>query len=110
MKTEKHKNENLKNFFNKNLKLESQLNISYYTQDKFDFITKNKEMNTFKEEILSYLRERDSYFREKINKLKLITDNNTKKTEKFSEKFENNYNSIFTKQVELHKIRKNKII
>ena len=46
MKTEKHKNENLKNFFNKNLKLESQLNISYYTQDKFDFITKNKELSS----------------------------------------------------------------
>ena len=101
MKTEKHKNENLKNFFNKNLKLESQLNISYYTQDKFDFITKNKEMNTFKEEILSYLRERDSHFIEKINTLKLITDINAKKIEEFSEKFENNYNSILTKQIEL---------
>ena len=101
MKTEKHKNENLKNFFNKNLKLESQLNISYYTEDKFDFITKNKEMNTFKEEILSYLRERDSHFIEKINTLKLITDINAKKIEEFSEKFENNYNSILTKQIEL---------
>ena len=82
-------------------KLESNINLSYYSPEKFDFITKSKEMNCFKEEILSYLRERDSFFMEKINNIKFNSDINSKKIEQISETLDNNYNSILSKQVEL---------
>ena len=88
-------------YLNQNNKLESNINLSYYSQEKFDFITKSKEMNIFKEEILSYLRERDSFFIEKINNLDFKSDINAKKIEQLSETIENNYNSFLSKQVEL---------
>ena len=100
METEKATN--ISNIYlNQNNKLESNINLSYYSQEKFDFITKSKEMNTFKEEILSYLRERDSFFIEKINNLDFKSDMNAKKIEQLSETIENNYNSFLSKQVEL---------
>ena len=100
MKTEK--DNNISNIYlNQINNQESNINLSYYSQEKFDFITKSKEMNTFKEEILSYLRERDSFFIEKINNLQFKSDINTKKIEQLSENIENNYNSFLSKQVEL---------
>ena len=99
---ETEKDNNISNIFlNQNNNQEPNINLSYYSQKKFEFITKSKEMNTFKEEILSYLRERDSFFIEKINNLQFNTDINTKKIEQLSENIENNYNSFLTKQVEL---------
>ena len=99
---ETEKDNNISNIFlNQNNNQEPNINLSYYSQEKFEFITKSKEMNTFKEEILSYLRERDSFFIEKINNLQFNTDINTKKIEQLSENIENNYNSFLTKQVEL---------
>lgn len=77
---ETEKDNNISNIFlNQNNNQEPNINLSYYSQEKFEFITKSKEMNTFKEEILSYLRERDSFFIEKINNLQFNTDINTKK-------------------------------
>jgi len=84
-----------------NSKLESFLNLPYYSPDKFDFITKSKEMSFFKEEILSYLRQRDSYFIEKINNLNYKSDINSKKIEQISETLGNKFNSILSKQVEM---------
>ena len=99
---ETEKDNNISNIFlNQNNNQEPNINLSYYSQKKFEFITKSKEMNTFKEEILSYLRERDSFFIERINNLQFNTDINTKKIEQLSENIENNYNSFLTKQVEL---------
>ena len=84
-----------------NSKLESFINLPYYSPDKFDFITKSKEMSFFKEEILSYLRQRDSYFIEKINNLNYKSDINSKKIEQISETLGNKFNSILSKQVEM---------
>ena len=101
MKTESPK-ENLNNkLLYKNSNLESNLTISYPPPEKFDFITKSKEMNSFKEDILLYLKERDSFLIEKINSLQLKSDINTKKIEDLSETLNNNYNSFLLKQVEL---------
>ena len=87
---------NINNLNEQNTKLESIINLSYYSPEKFDFITKSKEMNCFKEEILSYLRERDSFFMEKINNLKFNSDINSKKIEQISETLDNNHNSILS--------------
>ena len=81
--------------------LESDINISYSPKEKFEFITKSKEINSFKEEILLYLRERDSFLFEKINALQLKSDINTKKIEELSETLDNNYNTFLLKQVEI---------
>ena len=94
-------NDNSLNFFNQNNKFESHINFSYFAPEKFDFITKSKELNTFKEEIFSYFRERDSFLIEKINNLQFQSDINCKKIEELSETFDNNYNSFLSKQVEL---------
>ena len=88
-------------FNEQNSKLESFINLPYYSPDKFDFITKSKEMSFFKEEILSYLRQRDSYFIEKINNLNYKSDINSKKIEQISETLGNKFNSILSKQVEM---------
>ena len=90
-----------KNFFFQNPKIESHINLSYYGQEKFSFITQSKELVSFKDEILSYLRERDSYFTEKINSLQFNSDIHSKKIEEISESIENNYNNFLTKQIEL---------
>ena len=101
METESPK-ENINNkLLNKNSNLEPNINISYPPPEKFEFITKSKEMNSFKEEILLYLKERDSFLIEKIKSLQLKSDINTQKIENLSETMENNYNSFLLKQVEL---------
>ena len=92
---------NSSKFNEQNSKLESFINLPYYSPDKFDFITKSKEMSFFKEEILSYLRQRDSYFIEKINNLNYKSDINSKKIEQISETLGNKFNSILSKQVEM---------
>ena len=101
METEKHIENQINSIINKNSRSNHNLNLSYYSQEKFDFLTKTKELNLFKEEILSYLRERDSFFIEKINSLQFKTDINNKKIEALSENLETNYNTILSKQVEL---------
>ena len=101
METEKHIENQINSIINKNSRSNHNLNLSYYSQEKFDFLTKTKELNLFKEEILSYLRERDSFFIEKINSLQFKTDINNKKIEALSENLETNYNTFLSKQVEL---------
>ena len=101
METEKHLENQINSIINKNSRSNHNLNLSYYSQEKFDFLTKTKELNLFKEEILSYLRERDSFFIEKINSLQFKTDINNKKIEALSENLETNYNTFLSKQVEL---------
>ena len=101
METEKHIENQINSIINKNSRSNHNLNLSYYSQEKFDFLTKTKELNLFKEEILSYLRERDSFFIEKINSLQFKSDINNKKIEALSENLETNYNTFLSKQVEL---------
>ena len=101
METEKHIENQINNIIIKNPQFDSKINLSYYNQEKFDFITKTKELNLFKEEILSYLRERDLFFIDKINSLQFKTDINNKKIEELSETLETNYNTFLSKQVEL---------
>ena len=101
METENHIENQRNKIISKIPKFDGNIKLSYYTQEKFDFITKGKELNLFKEEILSYLRERDSFFIEKINSLQFKTDINNKKIEELSEKFESNYNTFLSNQVEL---------
>ena len=100
METEKYNN-NSDNYLNKNTKIESPINLSYNAPEKFDFITKSKELNSLKEEILSYFRERDSYLIEKIKNLQFKSDINSKKIEELSETLENNNNTFLSKHVEL---------
>ena len=100
METEKYNN-NSDNYLNKNAKIESPINLSYNAPEKFDFITKSKELNSLKEEILSYFRERDSYLIEKIKNLQFKSDINSKKIEELSETLENNNNTFLSKHVEL---------
>ena len=101
MENEKHIENKINNIIIKNPQFDSNMNLSYYNQEKFDFITKAKELNLFKEEILSYLRERDLFFIEKINSLQFKTDINNKKIDKLSETLESNYKTFLSKQIEL---------
>ena len=101
MENEKHIENKINNIIIKNPQFDSNMNLSYYNQEKFDFITKTKELNLFKEEILSYLRERDLFFIDKINSLQFKTDINNKKIEELSETLETNYNTFLSKQIEL---------
>ena len=69
--------------------------------NKLDHIYKIKELNKFKEEILSYISERDNYYSEKIKKLQTQLDNNNNNFEKLSGVIETNKNNYLSKQVDI---------
>ena len=93
-------NINSNNFSIQKTKFESNINLSYYPQEKFDFLTKSREINSFRDEIFSYIRERDSHLISKINNLQFQSDINSKKIEELSENLGNSYNLFLSKQVE----------
>ena len=93
-------NINSHNFSIQKTKFESNINLSYYPQEKFDFLTKSREINSFRDEIFSYIRERDSQLISKINNLQFQSDINSKKIEELSENLGNSYNLFLSKQVE----------
>ena len=76
-----------------------QLPDKYY---KFDITYKNKELNKFKDEILSYLRNRDYYYIEKLKNIKSQTDINDQNLDNLSEVMQNNFNSILSAQAEIN--------
>ena len=70
--------------------------------NKIDYIYKNKDLNKFKDEILSYISERDNYYSEKIKNLQSQCDNNNKNIDKLSDNVKENICNITTKQVEIN--------
>ena len=74
---------------------------SPYKFDIIDNIYKNKELNKFKDEILSYIRNRDNYYSEKIKNLQTQLDNNNKNIDKYSENVETRINNFLTQQIDI---------
>ena len=77
----------------------------YYTLNhdqpyKFDNIYKNKEFNKFKEDILSYIHERDNYYLEKIKNIQEQTDLSNRNIDKLSESMQTNINNVLSKHVD----------
>ena len=70
--------------------------------NKIDYIYKNKDLNKFKDEILSYISERDNYYSEKIKNLQSQCDNNNKNIDKLTDNVKENICNITTKQVEIN--------
>ena len=64
-------------------------------------IYKNKELNKFKDEILSYLRAKDYFYMEKINNIKNQSDKNERNFENLNEYSLKNFNSITSAQIEI---------
>ena len=69
---------------------------------KFENNYKNKELNKFKDEILSYLRNRDYYYIEKIKNLKSQVDITDQNLDNLSEITKNNISSILSSQTEIN--------
>ena len=68
---------------------------------KFDIIYKNKELNEFKDDILSFIRERDNFYFEKFKYIENQTNNNNKSINNLSEVMESNLNTFLKKNVEI---------
>ena len=64
-------------------------------------IYKNKELNQFKDDILSYLRARDYFYMEKINNIKSQSDKNCRNYETLNEYSLKTFNSLTTWQTEV---------
>ena len=75
------------------------LSDKYY---KFEITYKNKELNKFKDEILSYLRNRDYYYIEKLKSLKTQTDITDQNLDNLSDVMEKNFNNILISQTEIN--------
>ena len=69
---------------------------------KFEISYKNKELNKFKDEILSYLRNRDYYYIEKLKSLKSQTDITDQNLDNLSDVTQKNFNSILIAQTEIN--------
>ena len=80
-----------------NNKINQNLPDKYF---KFDITYKNKELNKFKDEILSYLRNRDYYFIEKLKNLKSQADITDKNLDNLSEVMNKNFSTILSTQAE----------
>ena len=70
------------------------------SSNKVDYIYKMKELNKFKEEILSFMHERDNYYLDKIKKFQSQIEKNNKNFEKLSEIVETNKNNCLSNQIE----------
>ena len=64
-------------------------------------IYKNKELNKFKDEILTYLRTRDYYYMEKINSLKSQIDKNERNYDNLNDYSTKNFNSLISSHTEI---------
>ena len=71
-----------------NQKNNQNLPEKYY---KFDIVYKNKELNKFKDEILSYLRNRDYFYIEKLKNLQSQADITDKNLDNLSDVMKKNY-------------------
>ena len=68
---------------------------------KFEISYKNKELNKFKDEILSYLRNRDFYYSEKLKSLKSQIDITDKNLDNLSDVTQKNFSSILSAQADI---------
>ena len=77
-------------------KIISKKESNSYPQSFFneENIYKNKELNKFKDEILTYLRTRDYYYMEKINSLKSQIDKNERNYDNLNDYSTKNFNSL----------------
>ena len=64
-------------------------------------IYKNKELNIFKDEILTYLRTRDYFYMEKFNNLKIQSDKNERNFDNLNEYSLKNFGSLMANQTEI---------
>ena len=78
--------------------------VYFSLPDKYndlDIIYKNKELNNFKDDILSFLRKRDNYYTSKLQEIKSQTNINTKNIENLSEYLNKSLHNIFNFQTEI---------
>ena len=80
-----------------NQKNNQNLPEKYY---KFDIVYKNKELNKFKDEILSYLRNRDYFYLEKLKNLQSQADITDKNLDNLSDVMKKNFSTILSTQAE----------
>ena len=64
-------------------------------------IYKNKELNKFKDDVLSYLRTRDYFYMEKINSIKSQSEKNDRNFQALNEYSLNTFNSLTSWQTEV---------
>ena len=76
------------------------VNEAYKKFDKIKYI--NEELNKFKDEILSFLKERDSYYHTKINTYHSHIELTEKKYENLTNVISSNYQQILTSQANLN--------
>ena len=81
---------------NENIKVEE--SFSPLISKKFDTKYKNEELNKFKDEILSFLKERENYFFAKINSYQTHIDIEEKKYENITKIIKLNYQEILSSQ------------
>ena len=80
------------------LKSQNSLPENFYD---IETIYKNKELNKFKDDVLSYLRTRDYFYMEKINSIKSQTDKNDRNFQALNEYSLNTFNSLTSWQTEV---------
>ena len=69
--------------------------------NKFEINYKNKELNKFKDEMLSYLRNRDFYYLDKIKNLKSQIDITDQNLDNLSEVMQKNFCNILNAQADI---------
>ena len=67
----------------------------------FDNIYKNKELNKFKEDILSFMREKDKFYLQKLKEVQIKSDVNDKNIDRIKEVMDSNFNTLLSKQVDV---------
>ena len=98
-KEQKEKEEKGKKEKNDNKKERSLTTEKSY---KFEITYKNKELNKFKDEILSYLRNRDYYYIEKLKNLKSQTEITNQNLDNLSDIMNKNFSNILSSQTEIN--------
>ena len=92
---------------NENIKIEESISImkqitSPLISKKFNTKYKNEELNKFKDEILSFLKERENYFFAKINSYQTHIDIEEKKYENLTKIIKLNYQEILSSQANIN--------
>ena len=92
---------------NENIKIEESISImkqitSPLISKKFNTKYKNEELNKFKDEILSFLKERENYFFAKINSYQTHIDIEEKKYENITKIIKLNYQEILSSQANIN--------
>ena len=85
---------------NKTTPMKSQNSVPENFYD-IETIYKNKELNKFKDDVLSYLRTRDYFYMEKINSIKSQSEKNDRNFQVLNEYSLNTFNSLTSWQTEV---------